>query len=320
MAGDPAGGGHAVIGVADPMTGAWYLRSSATPGAPDAGQIAFGGPGWLPVPGAFPPGQFLLAAGGQGPGAGGPASIAGLAADPLQPPVAAELGRLIPAGVAPALANLALPLDGSSDPAWAPRNAQNEAWLAQGNQARVLFLGDSVTDWLANGAGRPIWDSSFLPLGAADFAVAGISTSQVLWQIEQGQAARAAPNVVVLLIGSNDLGAGNSPQQVAAATAKIVGEVRGQLPDTRVLLLGVLPRGQSPSDPLRGEIAQLNGLIARLDDGSQVRFLDIGSRFVQPNGAIPPLVMPDFMHPSLLGYQIYADAVLPTLLQMLAGS
>ncbi len=313
VAGGPAGG-PASIGVADPATGTWYLRSSASAGAPDAGVFAFGA-GWLPVAGAFPPQpQFLLAAGGQGPVAGGDG------AGPLQPAVAAELARLSAAGVDPSLANLAVSLAGSADPAWPARNAQNEAWLAQGGQARVLFLGDSITDWLANGAGQPVWDNSFQPLGAADFAVGGIGAAQVLWQVEQGQVARAAPSVVVLLIGSNDLYVGRSPQAVAAGTAQIIGEIRGQLPGTRVLLLGDLPRGQSPTDPLRGQIAQLNRLLANLDDGNRVRFLDIGGHFVQPDGTISPQVMPDYLHPGLLGYQIYEDLVSGPLLQLLGGS
>jgi lysophospholipase L1-like esterase len=126
--------------------------------------------------------------------------------------------------------------------------------------------------------------------------------------------------VVVLLNGAADLLEGRGPQEVAAALARIVGEVRGQLPNTRVLLLGVLPLGQSPADPLRGEIAQLNGLLALLDDGTAVHFLDIGGRFLQPDGALSPAVMPDFVHPSLLGYQIYAGAVYGPLLQLLAQS
>jgi lysophospholipase L1-like esterase len=314
-AGPVAGHGRAGIGVIDPGTGTWYLRSSATPGAPDAGQV-MAGPGWLPVAGAFPPqAQFLLAAGGEGPG-----PVAAFGTDPLRAAVAAEVARLSAAGVSPALADQAVAYDGGSSQYWAQRNPDNEAFLDQGGQARVLFLGDSVTDWLANGAGRPVWDNSFAPLGAADFAVAGIGTAQVLWQVEQGQVARAGPHVVVLLIGSNDLYFGQSPQQVAAATAKIIGEIRGQLPDTRVLLLGVLPRGQGPADPLRGPIAQLNGLLAHLDDGDAVRFLDIGGSFVRRDGTISPLVMPDFLHPSLLGYQLYANDILGTLRQMLGES
>jgi lysophospholipase L1-like esterase len=305
VAGPVAGGGRAGIGVADPATGTWYLRSSASPGPPDAGQLAFGVADWLPVPGAFPPQpQFLLSVG----------------PDPVQAAVAAELARLSSAGVDPELAYLTSPLDGGPSTDWAGRNLQNEAFLDQGGQARVLFLGDSITERLATGPGQPVWGTFFQPLGAADFAVAGAGTAQVLQQVEQGQVARASPSVVVLLNGAADLLEGRGPQEVAAALAKIVGEVRGQLPNTRVLVLGVLPLGQGPADPLRGEIAQLNGLLARLDDGGGVRFLDIGGRFVQPDGTISPAVMPDFVHPSLLGYQIYADAVRGTLLQMLAAA
>jgi hypothetical protein len=49
--GDWTGTGHAGVGVFDPTTGTWYLRNSATPGAPDVGPFSFGAPGWKPVVG-----------------------------------------------------------------------------------------------------------------------------------------------------------------------------------------------------------------------------------------------------------------------------
>jgi hypothetical protein len=52
--------------VIDPTTGTWYLRSGTDAGAPDAGEFAYGGAGWLPVVGAFAAARFLLAAGGEG--------------------------------------------------------------------------------------------------------------------------------------------------------------------------------------------------------------------------------------------------------------
>jgi hypothetical protein len=97
VAGDWAGSGHPGIGVIDPVTGTWYLRSSAGGGAPDAGQFAYGGAGWLPVTGAFAALQFLLATGGEGPGA------AALTGADLQAAVAGALARLSAAGVDPAL-------------------------------------------------------------------------------------------------------------------------------------------------------------------------------------------------------------------------
>jgi hypothetical protein len=98
VAGDWAGVGRAGVGAFDPGSGTWYLRTEAGAGAPDAGQFAYGGPGFLPVVGAFPPAaQMLLAADGEGPGAGP------LGQDQLQAAVAGALARLSAAGVGPGL-------------------------------------------------------------------------------------------------------------------------------------------------------------------------------------------------------------------------
>jgi hypothetical protein len=81
----------------------------------------------------------------------------------------------------------------------------------------------------------------------------------------------------------------------------------------------VLPRGQSPADPLRGEVAAANRLLAGLNDGNCVRFLDIGGWFTGPGGWISPAVLSDFVHPTLWGYQLYTAAVWPTLISLLAA-
>ena len=60
-------------------------------------------------------------------------------------------------------------------------------------------------------------------IGAANFAVSGLTTSEVLWQVESGQVARAMPSVIVLCIGSNNLGVGQSPEATADGVTKIVG-------------------------------------------------------------------------------------------------
>ena len=60
-----------------------------------------------------------------------------------------------------------------------------------------------------------------------------------------------------------------------------------------------------------------NEKIAKLDDGSHVRYLDIGKAFLNDDGTISPDVMPDGLHLSLKGYRIWADAMEPTLWTML---
>ncbi len=212
-------------------------------------------------------------------------------------------------------ATLPLPLTGNDY--WVRRDIENQLALLTGERPNVLFLGDSITDFLHNASGKPIWDEKFVPLGALDFAVAGITTSEVLWQIETGQVAMAAPKVVVVLIGSNNLGGGQQPKDVAAGVEKIVRELGAQLPETKVLLLGVLPRGWRATDRFRPQIAELNRRIADLDDGGRVTYLDIGAGFLAPDGSISPDVMFDGAHPSLWGYQIYTSAVWDTLTGLL---
>jgi lysophospholipase L1-like esterase len=203
------------------------------------------------------------------------------------------------------LATTPLPLAGYDY--WDLRNEQNLAQLDFG-PTNVLFLGDSITDMLSNGVGRPVWDAAFAPLGAYNFAVGGATTSEVLWQIQTGQVAKADPKAVVLLIGTNNLGQGQSPSATAAGISLIVDQLRGQLPDTRILLLGLLPRGESPADPFRAQIAEVNRRIAALD-GGRVAYLDLGGRYLRADGTIPPRLMPDFLHPSLPGYVRYADSM-----------
>lgn len=216
-----------------------------------------------------------------------------------------------------AAATTAMPLDDDISTYWAMRNRQNLERIAAGERARVLFLGDSVTDLLSIGLGRPLWDEFFVPLGAANFAVGGATTSHVLWQIETGQVERMAPRLIVVLIGSNNLAVGQSPAATARGITRIVFELQSRLPQSRILLLGILPRQAGPSEPIRAKILQVNRAIAGLDDGAALRFLDFSARFLERDGTLSPLVMPDYLHPSLLGYTIYGTSIWPTLLSML---
>jgi lysophospholipase L1-like esterase len=213
---------------------------------------------------------------------------------------------------------VSLPLDDGSLPYWSMRNAENAKIAAAWQHVPVLFLGDSITDLLSSGAGQPAWESFLAPLGAVNFAVGGAFTSNVLWQIETGQVAAVRPDVIVLQIGTNNLGAGHSATAVVAGITKVVNELQKQLPDSRILLVGVLPRGANASDPFRAKIAQVNRQISALNDADAIRFLNVGAQLLEADGSLSPRVMPDYLHPSLLGYLEYLSAIGPTLGAMLA--
>ena len=118
------------------------------------------------------------------------------------------------------------------------------------------------------------------------------------------------------MIGTNNLGTA-SPQDVARGIAAVVGSIRTALPKAVVVLNALLPRGR-PGDPARAQAAAVNARIAALADGKHVRWVDAGAGFIDGSGTIAPALMPDLLHPSAYGYELWAAALRPVLLDTLA--
>jgi beta-glucosidase len=198
---------------------------------------------------------------------------------------------------------------------------QHEGFLEQAKKGDVgvLFLGDSITQgW--KGAGKDVWARHYAPRKAANFGIGGDRTQHVLWRLDNGEVDPIKPKVVVLMIGTNNLGSNNDDQIVDGITT-VVSKIRSKLPESKVLLLGVFPRG-ARRDPAQTSaeqeprIAKINERIAKLDDGKTVKYLDIGAGFLDSEGRVSREIMPDFLHLSRKGYQIWADAIEPTLWEM----
>lgn len=193
----------------------------------------------------------------------------------------------------------------------------HESFLARAKMKQgigLLFIGDSITQgW--NGA-RGIWERHYAPRNAANFGIGGDRTQHVLWRIENGEIDGIHPKVVVLMIGTNNIGA-NSPDEIADGIAAIVKKLHEKLPETKVLLLGVFPRGPRADDPNRERAKAVNEIIAKLDDGKTVKYLDISKSFMNEDGTISTEIMPDFVHLTRKGYRLWADAMEPTLWSML---
>jgi len=181
----------------------------------------------------------------------------------------------------------------------------------------LLFLGDSITaGWAKNGA--DVWAKRYESRNAANFGIGGDRTQHVLWRVENGELEGIKPKVIVLMIGTNN-SAHNEADAIAEGVTKIVKTARDKT-GAKVLLLGVFPRGATPEKATtqRARITRVNEVIAKLDDGKNVRYLDLKGKFVQPDGTISKDIMPDALHLSPEGYKIWADAMEPLLKEMLA--
>jgi len=223
------------------------------------------------------------------------------------------------AAVAPADPSVAAPRPGN-----AKFFEKHEEYLARGKAGPigVLFLGDSITQGWEKAP--HIWEHYYGQWQPANFGFSGDQTQHVIWRIENGELDGIRPKVLVLMLGTNNAAA-YTGEQIAAADRKIVTMIRTRLPETKILLLAIFPRGPrktrdgsaEPWEQRMAVIRAANADLAQLDDGKMIRFLDINAAFLGNDGTIPATIMPDQLHPNAAGYQLWADAMQPLLTEMM---
>jgi lysophospholipase L1-like esterase len=201
---------------------------------------------------------------------------------------------------------------------WKERAALLDERVKQTPDSRLLFIGDSITQGWEN-AGKEAWAGFFAPHNAVNLGIGGDRTQHVLWRLENAPLEGLNPEVAVVMIGTNNSnGEDNTPGQIAEGIAAIVSKLRESLPQTKILLLAIFPRGEN-FNPQRGKITQVNQVLQKLDDQRHVFFLDIGHRFLNSKGLLPASIMPDYLHLSPEGYQMWAEAIEEPLRQLMNG-
>jgi lysophospholipase L1-like esterase len=173
----------------------------------------------------------------------------------------------------------------------------------------LLLHGDSITDWWVQGeANKAMFDKYFGNMRTANFAIAGDTTQGVLWGLKNGEGQGFQPKAVMVMIGTNNSGSFTAPE-IAEGVGAVVLEMRKDFPNAKILLLAIFPRS-TPGDPVRDKIAQVNKIIAKLDDQQHVFYLDIGAKFLDERGFfLPDAFRPDNLHPQAKGYDIWGAAV-----------
>lgn len=193
------------------------------------------------------------------------------------------------------------------------RNTAFNERVKQGH-ADVIFIGDSITQgW--EGLGKANWEKHYAKRNAVNLGISGDRTQHVLWRLNNGNLKRIKPKLAVIMIGTNNLG--NSPEaDIEKGIGGIVKTLRTKLLKTKILLLAIFPREEKPGE-LRAKLERINQQIAKLDDGKHVFYLDIGPKFTQPDGSLSKEIMPDFLHLSEKGYEIWAQAIEPKVAELL---
>ena len=189
---------------------------------------------------------------------------------------------------------------------WMKRHESFNKRVAQG-KCDLIFIGDSITQgW--EGRGRKVWAKFYAKRNAVNLGISGDRTQHVIWRLDNGNLYRIKPKAAVIMIGTNNSGS-NTSQEIADGLGVIVKQLRKKLPETKLLLLGVFPRGTNNTDKRRKVNEGANAIFKKLADGKAVHYLDIGPNFLQKAGTLPREIMPDLLHLSEKGYTIWAESI-----------
>jgi beta-glucosidase len=173
--------------------------------------------------------------------------------------------------------------------------------------------GENVGETVGREVGLEVGSSVGMAVGETE----GISDGENVGSVD-GEIVGEKPKVAVMMIGTNNIGHGSSDAAATALGVKtIVGKLRTAMPATKILLLGIFPRGATATDKMRMDVASATAQFSSLADGKNVFFLDIGRAYVSKDGDMWKGLMPDLLHPNPAGYEIWAKAMEPTLKNLL---
>lgn len=180
----------------------------------------------------------------------------------------------------------------------------------------LVFLGDSITQgWEQTGAN--VRDKYYARRKPMNLGFSGDRTQHALWRVRHNELDGYSPKLAVVMIGTNNSnGDDHTAEEIAEGIKAVVSLMREKQPNMKILLLAIFPRGETPN-PQREKNAKASELASAVADGQMVQYMDIGSKFMNADGTISKEIMPDFLHLSEKGYQIWAEAIEDKVVELL---
>ena len=222
------------------------------------------------------------------------------------------------------------PTDRLGEGWWADRHKAILAAVARHPDPHVVLIGDSITNNYDKAKTpdenfQPTWQTFYAPRRALNLGFSGDTAANVLWRLQHGEVEGLHPKVAILLIGTNDTGAaGRSAAEAERGIDAVIADLEGRLPQTKILLLGILPSAVSDAKSA-ADAAVDRYLASAYGENSRVTYLDIGSIFLAADGHLDAALYYDPrlpqhykpLHPDTVGQRRMAEAIEPTLAAML---
>ncbi|MEO8337796.1 MAG: GDSL-type esterase/lipase family protein [bacterium] len=186
----------------------------------------------------------------------------------------------------------------------------------------VYFIGNSITRrWGATDYPALLanWNANFHGWNAADFGWGADKIEHMLWRAENGELDGVNPKVIVILAGTNNVGArAGTDEKVADITRGVKALLdlcRIKAPNATIILTGIFPRNDNMA--VVPEIDRINANLERFADGKRVRYINVNDKLASADGVLFDGMTMDKLHPTVKGYQLWADALKPLLMEIL---
>src|SRR5262245_44267914 len=188
----------------------------------------------------------------------------------------------------------------------------------------LYFLGDSITRrwgctdpvWAQNLAN---WKQNFFGWNAANFGWGADRIQNILWRIQNGELDGVNPKVIVILAGTNNVGARPGGEAKVRDILKgfdaLISTCREKAPGAKIVLTAIFPRNDNMA--VLPEIRQINDALAKLADGQTIFYLNVNDKLADADGKLYKGMTIDKLHLSVKGYQVWADGLQPILSKLL---
>jgi lysophospholipase L1-like esterase len=189
---------------------------------------------------------------------------------------------------------------------WKERRSQWALETAR-DQGAVVFLGDSITQGWGGGLG-----AAFPGIKVANRGISGDTTRGVLIRLAE-DVLSVHPAAVVLLIGTNDLEEGATPETIVGNLKLILGALEKSDPRMPIVLCQVFPSADVKKRP-SAQIKAINALyLAAVKGNPRINFVETWPLFADAQGDAIAAEFPDLLHPNEAGYAKWAAALRPVL-------
>ena len=214
----------------------------------------------------------------------------------------------------------AIPVHKLDEPWWNKRH--QEVLNKLKSDPQLILIGNSILHSLDNEDRQDLWTEYLNQYNTVNMGFSGDRTENVIWRLLNGEIDGINPKLALLLIGTNNTDGNHylnisTPQELEDAIWEICQIIREKLPQTQILLLGILPYGYKPNH--RDNINKAtNKLIADFPKkDSFIHYRNINNDYLDPKGKVIKELMPDYLHPNAKGHLLMFEKLEDDITQLM---